>query len=244
MTIKARPFKTEVGKAEVEGFFEESNFVFRFYGVAFHVPVISFEEDSQGKFAILDEAEILHPDGFVFAVTTEYDSDLSCAWGYQVSLKRNEATERELFENVLKLKGIDPNSVNLIIPPRQLIAVHFNPQGIQDGSAQVGPVEELSSHNDPPATFMIDEVRVSAAKRVLFLSHAVRQMLRPDRMITTREVRDVLTTGIVIEDYPNDPRGASCLILGLGDKRRPIHVVCSPKPEFVSYYYGICSTSR
>jgi hypothetical protein len=57
MTIKARPFKTEVGEAEVEGFFEQSNFVFRFYGVAFHVPVISIEEDSKGTFAALEETE-------------------------------------------------------------------------------------------------------------------------------------------------------------------------------------------
>jgi hypothetical protein len=170
MTIKARPFKTEVGEAEVEGFFEQSNFVFRFYGVAFHVPVISIEEDSKGTFAALEETEIFHPDGFVFAVTTEYDSDLGCEWGYQVSLKRNEATERELFENVLKLKGIDPNSVNLIIPPRQLIAVFFNPDGIQDGSAQLGPEEELSRGKDPLDPFIIDRVRVSAAKRALSFS--------------------------------------------------------------------------
>jgi len=234
MPIKARPFKTKVGEAEVEGFFEESSFVFRFYGVEFHVPVISVDEDSQGKFAVLENIEICHPDGFVFAVTTEYDSDLGCEWGYQVSLKRNEITERELFESHLKGEGIDPTSVNLIIPPKQLIAVYFNPQGIQDGSAQLRPGDELPSDSNPLPNISMNSVRLSAAKQVLFLSHAVRQMSRPDRMITTKEVREVLSTGIVIEDYPKDPRGASCLVFGRGDEGRPIHVVCSPKTNFLA----------
>jgi hypothetical protein len=81
---------------------------------------------------------------------------------------------------------------------------------------------------------IINLVKSSAAKRVLFLSHAVRQMSRPDRMITTTEVRGVITTGVVIEEYTNDPRGASCLLLGHGTGDRPIHVVCSPKPEFLA----------
>ncbi|MCO5243124.1 MAG: DUF4258 domain-containing protein [Anaerolineae bacterium] len=33
----------------------------------------------------------------------------------------------------------------------------------------------------------------------------------------------------MIEDYPEDVRGHSCLILGRGNHDRPIHVVCSPK---------------
>lgn len=53
-------------------------------------------------------------------------------------------------------------------------------------------------------------------------------------MITTIEVRNVIATGEVIEDYLDDPRGPSCLILGYGKEGRPIHVVCSPKPEFLA----------
>ena len=30
----------------------------------------------------------------------------------------------------------------------------------------------------------------------------------------------------IIEDYPNDPRGHSCLILGFTKENLPIHVVC------------------
>ena len=53
-------------------------------------------------------------------------------------------------------------------------------------------------------------------------------------MITAAEVRRVVRVGSVVEDYPEDRRGHSCLILGYGKNRRPIHVVCSPKPEFLA----------
>ena len=81
---------------------------------------------------------------------------------------------------------------------------------------------------------MIDRVQVAARKRMLFLPHAVRQMSRPERMITTAEVAGVITSGQVIEEYPTDPRGASCLLLGFGDGKRPVHVVCAPKDEYLA----------
>jgi len=53
-------------------------------------------------------------------------------------------------------------------------------------------------------------------------------------MIGTHEVRAVIERGEIIEDYPLDPRGHSCLILGIGDGGRPIHVVCSPKEGYLA----------
>lgn len=53
-------------------------------------------------------------------------------------------------------------------------------------------------------------------------------------MITTAEVRTVAFAGTVIEDYPEDVRGHSCLVLGKGVGGRPIHVVCSPKDEYLA----------
>ena len=41
-------------------------------------------------------------------------------------------------------------------------------------------------------------------------------------------------TGDLIEDYPEDPRGHSCLLLGRANDGRPIHVVCSPKPDYLA----------
>jgi hypothetical protein len=81
---------------------------------------------------------------------------------------------------------------------------------------------------------ILDDVREAAQKRLLFLPHAIRQMSRPARMITPREVETVVVKGELIEDYPHDPRGHSCLVLGLGDTDRPVHVVCSPKDDYLA----------
>jgi hypothetical protein len=81
---------------------------------------------------------------------------------------------------------------------------------------------------------ILDQIRAAASKRILFLPHAVRQMSRPSRMISPREVKTVIAEGEIIEDYPEDARGHSGLVLGFGDGRRAIHVVCSPKPDYVA----------
>ena len=77
-------------------------------------------------------------------------------------------------------------------------------------------------------------MREAAAKRILFLPHAVSQMNSPDRMISTQEVRAVILEGEVIEDYPDDVRGHSCLMLGRGVDDRPVHVVCTPKGDYLA----------
>ena len=79
-----------------------------------------------------------------------------------------------------------------------------------------------------------EKLRALRRGRLLFLPHAIQQMTRPERMISRQEVRDVIERGDIIEDYPNDARGHSCLMLGLGSDRRPIHVVCAPKIEYVA----------
>lgn len=77
-------------------------------------------------------------------------------------------------------------------------------------------------------------IRDRASQRLLFLPHAVRQMSRSDRMISTADVRKAIEAGEIIEDYPEDARGHSCLMLGLGNDRRPIHIVCAPKDEYLA----------
>lgn len=77
-------------------------------------------------------------------------------------------------------------------------------------------------------------IRGRASQRMLVLPHAVRQMSHPNRMISTGDVRKVVEEGEVIEDYPDDTRGHSCLILGRGRDGRPIHIVCAPKDEYLA----------
>ncbi len=80
----------------------------------------------------------------------------------------------------------------------------------------------------------LEQLREAATKQILFLPHALNQMNAPDRMISTHEVRKVIFQGRVIEDYPEDKRGHSCLILGQGIEDRPIHVVCAPKLDYLA----------
>ena len=42
----------------------------------------------------------------------------------------------------------------------------------------------------------------------------------------------------IIEDYPDDPRGHSCLILGFTSEHRPLHIVVSrpPDPSVITVY--------
>lgn len=81
---------------------------------------------------------------------------------------------------------------------------------------------------------IVQLVQDAASKRILFLPHAIRQMSRPERMITTADIRSVVFDGEMIEDYPEDVRGHSCLMLGFGESARPIHVICSPKDEYLA----------
>lgn len=77
-------------------------------------------------------------------------------------------------------------------------------------------------------------IRASAIRKVLFLPHALRQMLRPERMIDRSDVLLVITNGEIIEDYPSDVRGHSCLMLGHDTEGRPLHVVCAPKDDYLA----------
>ncbi len=43
--------------------------------------------------------------------------------------------------------------------------------------------------------------------------------------ISLSDIEAAIASGEVLEDYPNDPRGESCLILGYAEGR-PVHIVC------------------
>jgi hypothetical protein len=73
----------------------------------------------------------------------------------------------------------------------------------------------------------------SAKKKILFLPHAIKQMSRPDRMITVDEIKEAVFYGEIIEEYHDDQRGNSCLVLRT-QQNRSIHVVCAPKPDYLA----------
>lgn len=79
----------------------------------------------------------------------------------------------------------------------------------------------------------INFIKKSAEKKILYTIHVLDSMNGENEMITTDEVRHAVSNGEIIEDYPEDKRGHSCLILGTQGKRA-VHVVCAPKEEYLA----------
>ncbi|MCB0193611.1 MAG: DUF4258 domain-containing protein [Anaerolineae bacterium] len=73
---------------------------------------------------------------------------------------------------------------------------------------------------------MIEDIRHKIAQdQFEFSRHAVDQSII--RRISVQELREAVATGEIIEDYPDDKYGPSCLILGFTLANRPIHIQCS-----------------
>ncbi len=58
-----------------------------------------------------------------------------------------------------------------------------------------------------------------------FSQHAVDQSVL--RHIGLQEFLEAIAEGEIIEDYPDDKYGPSCLILGFTLEERPLHIQCS-----------------
>jgi hypothetical protein len=74
---------------------------------------------------------------------------------------------------------------------------------------------------------MLAVIRVKILSRQFeFSKHAVDQSIIRD--IAVAEVEQAISSRCeVIEDYPDDKYGPSCLILGFTDAGRPLHIQCS-----------------
>jgi len=58
--------------------------------------------------------------------------------------------------------------------------------------------------------------------------HAVERSI--EREITEKKVVEIVLSGEIIEEYPDDKYGPSCLIFGRIQSGRPIHVQCCLPP--------------
>src|SRR5918993_455988 len=73
---------------------------------------------------------------------------------------------------------------------------------------------------------MIDGIREKiSAGQFEFSKHAADQSIL--RRITVQGMREAIAGGEIIEDYPGDKYGPSCLIFGHTQAGRPLHVQCS-----------------
>lgn len=86
---------------------------------------------------------------------------------------------------------------------------------------------------------MIDEIwRRVARGGFEFSQHAVDQAIL--RHVSVQGLREAIAGGEVIEVYPEDKYGPSCLIFGMTRVGRPIHVQCSdssrPRVKIITVY--------
>lgn len=74
---------------------------------------------------------------------------------------------------------------------------------------------------------MLEEIQSKILRREYeFSKHAADQSIIRD--ISIAEVEEAISSrSEVIEDYPKDKYGPSCLILGFTKARRPLHIQCS-----------------
>jgi len=80
---------------------------------------------------------------------------------------------------------------------------------------------------------LLEKIRKMGQRQIIYTEHALDKMNAESEMITFEEVRDVVVEGEIIEDYPEDVRGHSCLMLGITRSGRPVHVVCAPKERYL-----------
>ena len=86
---------------------------------------------------------------------------------------------------------------------------------------------ELETTSDTiKCTPVIEAIREKVGQDAFeFSQHAIDQTIL--RRITLQEIRGAIASAEVIEDYPEDKYGPSCLLLGFTKVGRPLHLQCS-----------------
>ncbi len=78
---------------------------------------------------------------------------------------------------------------------------------------------------------MIDIIKSKVrARKFKYTLHARNEALNDG--INIKKTIEIIEQSELIEDYPDDPRGHSCLILGWFDEK-PVHLVCGISGEDV-----------
>lgn len=79
----------------------------------------------------------------------------------------------------------------------------------------------------------LDKVKKAAETRIVYTEHALNEMNAEEEIISKDEIRQVIFEGEIVEDYPEDKCGHSCLIFSYTLIGRPVHVICAPKEEYL-----------
>ena len=84
----------------------------------------------------------------------------------------------------------------------------------------------MSKFNITNLEAVLKRIRTQATRENFRLTqHAQQEMVEEDILLD--EVLQAITTGRILENYPEHRRGACCLLNGLTRKSRPLHIVCT-----------------
>ena len=70
----------------------------------------------------------------------------------------------------------------------------------------------------------LSEVKKVAEKKIIYTEHALDEMNTEEELISKDEIRQVIFEGEIVEDYPEDKRGHSCLMFTYTSVGRPVHL--------------------
>jgi len=65
----------------------------------------------------------------------------------------------------------------------------------------------------------------AAAENIRVTQHAQQEMVEEN--ITLDEILQVIATAQILENYPEHRRGPCCLVNGITQNQRPLHIVCT-----------------
>ncbi len=145
--FKVRPFPWQsIGRrepVEIKGTIEDGSYVLSLGGPAFGIPyAVETEkcgEDERGPFALIPLSRREHLGGFVQEVRVEPQDELPEVPGEPVLLGCEIAFERhrsrDPIEELARSAGIDPETVNLLVPLERGFSVHFHWDGGLDGTS-------------------------------------------------------------------------------------------------------------
>ncbi len=84
----------------------------------------------------------------------------------------------------------------------------------------------MSEFDEVNLETILERIRAQAtAENIRITQHAQQEMA--EEIITLDEVLQAIATAQILENYPEHKRGPCCLLNGVTDNGRPVHIVCT-----------------
>lgn len=75
-------------------------------------------------------------------------------------------------------------------------------------------------------TIKIEDIQALCSDQTIFMTQHAHDRCR-ERGIKYKDLKSAISTGEIIEQYPDDKPYPSCLLLGITVSSKPLHLVCS-----------------